>query len=44
MVGLTDGVGLPLGLLLCAGGLGWLLSRLRAAPDPDSGWDDGARL
>lgn len=44
VVGLTDGVGLPLGLVAVAGGLGWLLSRLRADPDPDSGWDDGARL
>ncbi|GAB2914780.1 hypothetical protein GCM10027047_10800 [Rhodococcus aerolatus] len=44
VLGLTDGVGLPLGLLVAAAGLGVLLSRLRPGPDPDSGWDDGARL
>ena len=44
LVGLTDGVGFPLGLVAIAAGLGWLLSRLRAGPGPDDGWDDGARL
>lgn len=44
VLGLTDGVGLPLGLLVVASGLAVLLSRLRPGPDPDSGWDDGARL
>jgi hypothetical protein len=43
-LGLTDGVGFPVGLLVVVAGLGVLLSRLRAGPDPDSGWDDGARL
>ncbi len=37
---------LPLGLVLIAAGLGWLLLRLWS-PDPDEGpdpWDDGSRL
>lgn len=33
-----------LGILVVAGGIGWLLMGLRDGPPADSGWDDGARL
>ena len=44
VIGLSGSTGFPLGLIVVSGGLTWLLSRLRTAPPPDSGWDDGARL
>jgi len=44
IIGLTDQVGLPLGLLAEASGLFWLFLLLRTGPPIDSGWDDGSRL
>lgn len=44
LIGLTDQVGLPLGLLAEACGLFWLFLLLRPGPPIDSGWDDGSRL
>ena len=44
LIGLTDQVGLPLGLLAEACGLFWLFLLLRTGPPIDSGWDDGSRL
>jgi len=44
IIGLTDQVGLPLGLLAEASGLFWLFLLLRTGPPVDSGWDDGSRL
>ncbi|MGZ4516504.1 MAG: hypothetical protein ACXVXN_01070 [Mycobacteriaceae bacterium] len=44
VIGLTDIVGLPLGLLAVASGLLWLFLLLRTGPPLDSGFDDGSRL
>ncbi len=44
IIGLTDQLGLPLGLLAEASGLFWLFLLLRTGPPVDSGWDDGSRL
>lgn len=44
LLGVGPTTGLPLGLLVLAGGIGWLVMGLRSGPPPDSGEDDGARL
>ncbi len=44
VIGLTDAVGLPLGLIAVASGLFWLFLMLRTGPPTDSGGDDGSRL
>lgn len=44
VIGLSDGVGLPLGLIAVASGLFWLFLLLRTGPPIDSGWDDGSQL
>lgn len=44
LIGLTDIVGLPVGLLAEATAIFWLFLLLRTGPPVDSGWDDGSRI
>jgi hypothetical protein len=44
LLGLASSIGTPLALVAVAGGIGWLVLRMRHGPPPDSGWDDGAQL
>ncbi|WP_127782472.1 hypothetical protein [Rhodococcus sp. X156] len=44
VIGLTDSVGFPLGLLAMASSLFWMFLLLRDGPPVDSGWDDGSRI
>ncbi|MGH3972032.1 MAG: hypothetical protein ACRDS9_01705 [Pseudonocardiaceae bacterium] len=43
LLGLTEAVAIPLGLVALTAGIGWLVIGLRSGPPPE-GWDDGARL
>lgn len=42
--GLQSRIGTPLSLVALCAGVGWLILRMRNAPPPDSGWDDGAQV
>ncbi|HEX3786784.1 MAG TPA: hypothetical protein VHW44_02895 [Pseudonocardiaceae bacterium] len=44
IIGLDSRIATPLGLVALAGGIGWLVLRMRQGPPPDSGWDDGAQI
>jgi hypothetical protein len=44
LIGLAPRIATPLALVALAGGIGWLVLRMRQGPPPDSGWDDGAQL
>jgi hypothetical protein len=43
LIGLAPRIGTPLALVALAGGIGWLVLRMRSGPPPDD-WDDGAQL
>ncbi len=44
VLGVSERLAMPLGLLTLTGGFVWLALGLRSGPPPDSGWDDGAQL
>jgi len=44
LIGLAPRIATPLALVSLAGGIGWLVLRMRQGPPPNSGYDDGAQL
>lgn len=44
VIGLDMRIATPLALIAVAGGIGWLVVRMRQGPPPDAGSDDGAQV